>query len=77
MGCSDFARLGILALVFCALALQLSLLSFSHCWLKLFVRVVLKEETKIVQSRNAKTQYIVIPADKLPIHTIRLKLGKE
>jgi hypothetical protein len=38
--------------------------------------MVLEEETKIVQSRNARTQYIVIPADMVTGSQYPFKAGE-
>ncbi|MEM3827956.1 MAG: hypothetical protein QXP36_01895 [Conexivisphaerales archaeon] len=38
--------------------------------------MVLEEETKIVQSRNARTQYIVIPADIVSDSQYPFKAGE-
>jgi hypothetical protein len=38
--------------------------------------MVLEEETKIVQSRNARTQYIVIPADMVSDSQYPFKAGE-
>jgi len=38
--------------------------------------MVLEEETKIVQSRNARTQYIVIPADMVADSQYPFKAGE-
>jgi len=38
--------------------------------------MVLEEETKIVQSRNARTQYIIIPADMVADSQYPFKAGE-
>jgi hypothetical protein len=38
--------------------------------------MVLEEETKIVQSRNARTQYIIIPADMVVDSQYSFKAGE-
>lgn len=39
--------------------------------------MVLEKETKIIQSRNARTQYIVIPADMVADSRYPFKAGGE
>jgi hypothetical protein len=39
--------------------------------------MVLEEETRIVQSRNARTQYIVIPADMVADSQYPFKAGEK
>ncbi len=38
--------------------------------------MVLEEETKLVQSRNARTQYIIIPADMVADSQYPFKAGE-